>query len=56
MYHCNFREYISVKDTKFGDIKAIEYPWDTKRSIGFLPTRASVSLVWMISSGKGGRR
>ena len=55
-YHCNFREYISVKDTKFGDIKAIEYPWDTKRSIGFLPTRASMSLVWMISSGKGGRR
>ena len=55
-YHCNFREYISVKDTKFGDIKAIEYPWDAKRSIGFLPTRASVSLVWMISSGKGGGR
>ena len=51
-----YREYISVKDTKFGDIKAIEYPWETKRMSGVLPSKLSVSLVWMISSKKGGGR
>lgn len=51
-----YREYISVKDTKFGDIKAIEYPWETKRMTGVLPSKLSVSLVWMISSKKGGGR
>ena len=54
--HCNFREYISVKDTKFGDIKAIPYPWESKRISGVVPTKAAVSLVWMISSRKGGAR
>ena len=51
-----YREYISVKDTKFGDIKAIEYPWETKRMSGVLPSKLSVSLVWMFSSKKGGGR
>lgn len=54
--HCNFREYISVMDTKFGDIKAIPYPWESKRISGVVPTKAAVSLVWMISSSKGGAR
>ena len=51
-----YREYISVKDTKFGDIKAIEYPWETRRMSGVLPSKLSVSLVWMFSSKKGGGR
>ncbi|MGN0191011.1 MAG: DUF3575 domain-containing protein [Candidatus Cryptobacteroides sp.] len=53
---CNFREYTQARETKFGDIKAIGYPWEAKRSSGVLPTKASVSLVWMITSGKGGRK
>ena len=52
----DFREYISVKDTKFGDIKVIPYPWEVKRISGILPTKLQVSLVWMISSKKGGGR
>ena len=52
----NHRDYISVKDTKFGDIKVLPYPWEVKRTSGLLPTKASVSLVWMISSKKGGER
>ncbi|MGN1210178.1 MAG: DUF3575 domain-containing protein [Candidatus Cryptobacteroides sp.] len=54
--HCNFREYISVKDTKFGDIKAIPYPWESKIISGVVPTKAAVSLVWMLTSRKGGAR
>ena len=52
----DFREYISVKDTKFGDIKALPYPWDVKRISGILPTKLQVSLVWMLSCKKGGGR
>ena len=52
----DYREYVSVKDTKFGDIKVIEYPWETRRMSGVLPSKLSVSLVWMISSKKGGGR
>ena len=51
-----YYEYISVKDTKFGNIKVIPYPWQAKRTSGVMPTKLSVSLVWMISSKKGGRR
>ena len=53
---CDFREYISVKDTKFGDIKVIPYPWEVKRISGVLPTKLQVSLVWMLSYKKGGGR
>ena len=52
----NHRDYISVKDTKLGDIKVLPYPWEVNRTSGLLPTKASVSLVWMISSKKGGER
>lgn len=51
---CDFREYISVKDTAYGDIKVIPYPWEIKRVSGVLPTRLSLSLIWMISSKRGG--
>lgn len=53
---CDFQEYFSADGTKYGDIKAIPYPWQVKRLSGFLPTKASVSLVWMIQSKKGGGR
>ena len=53
---CDFREYESVKDTKYGDIKVIPYPWTVKRFSGILPTKASVSLVWVLKKKKGGRR
>lgn len=52
----DYREYISVKDTKFGNIKVLPYPWQTKRTSGVLPSKLSVSLVWMFSSKKGGGR
>ena len=52
----DFQEYISVKDTKYGDIKAIPYPWNPKRTSGILPSKACVSLVWMFNSRKGGSR
>ena len=44
------RDYVSVKDTKFGDIKVMQYPWDVKIITGLVPAKASVSLVWMIDS------
>ena len=50
------RDYVSVKDTKFGDIKVMQYPWDVKIITGLVPAKASVSLVWMIDSKKGGER
>lgn len=53
---CEFREYESVKDTKYGDIKVIPYPWTIKRFSGILPTKASVSLVWVLKKKKGGGR
>lgn len=53
---CDFREYESVKDTKYGDIKVIPYPWTVKRFSGILPTKASVSLVWVLKKKKGGGR
>lgn len=52
----DFQDYISVKDTKFGNIKAIPYPWNMKRTSGVLPTKACISLVWMLNSRKGGAR
>ena len=53
---CDFREYESAKDTKYGDIKVIPYPWTVKRFSGILPTKASVSLVWVLKTRKGGGR
>ena len=52
----DFRDYISVRDTKFGDIKVLPYPWEVKRISGILPTKLQVSLVWMLSNKKGGAR
>ncbi|MGN1263189.1 MAG: DUF3575 domain-containing protein, partial [Prevotella sp.] len=50
----DYREYNSVKGTKYGDIKAVEYPWEKKRISGFLPSKLEVSLVWLLHSRKGG--
>lgn len=53
---CDYRKYVSVKETKYGDIKVTEYPWEEKRFSGFLPTKASVSLVWLLNTKRGGGR
>lgn len=51
----DYRKYVPVKDTKYGDIKVREYPWEVKRLSGLLPCRLAVSLVWMLAQEKGGR-
>lgn len=53
---CDTREYEVVRDTKYGDIKVVQYPWESKRTSGILPVKAAVSLVWLLASGKGGAR
>lgn len=53
---CDTREYEVARDTKYGDIKVIQYPWESKRTSGILPTKAAVSLVWLLSTKKGGAR
>ena len=52
----DYREYVSAKGTKYGDIKAVEYPWEKKRISGFLPSKLEVSLVWLLCVRKGGGR
>lgn len=44
----DYREYSPVKGTEYGDIKVRKYPWTERRQRWFGPTKAQVSLVWMI--------
>ena len=52
----DYRKYKSAKGTKYGDIKAVEYPWEEKRISGFLPSKLEVSLVWLLHSKKVGKQ
>ena len=55
----NYKEYTKVRDTKYGDIKVFEYPWEVKQLDWFGPTNAKVSLVWLLNyktNRKGGKR
>ena len=53
---CDYKEYITVKDTRFGNIKVFPYPWEVKRLSTIFPTKAAISLVWMLQSKRGGER
>ena len=52
----DYKEYTKVKDTKYGDIKVFEFPWEVKRLHWIGPTNAKISLVWVLNykSKKGG--
>lgn len=48
-YLCSdYEAYHRVRNTQYGDIKVVDYPWETHRLNWFGPTRARVSLVWML--------
>lgn len=48
-YLCSdYEAYHWVRNTQYGDIKVVDYPWETHRLNWFGPTRARVSLVWML--------
>lgn len=53
---CDYKEYITAKDTRFGNIKVFPYPWEVKRLSTIFPTKAAISLVWMLQSKRGGER
>lgn len=44
----NYEAYDRVRDTKYGDIKVVRYPWETRRLNWIGPTRARISLVWLL--------
>ncbi|MEG2755202.1 MAG: DUF3575 domain-containing protein [Mucinivorans sp.] len=46
----NYRRYTMTRDTRYGDIKVWDYPWQTNRHRWFGPTKLEVSLVWLINS------
>ena len=55
----NYKEYTKTEDTKYGDIKVFEYPWEAKRLDWFGPTNAKVSLVWLLNyktNKRGGKK
>ncbi len=45
----SYRTYQKMWDTKYGDIKVFDYPWETKRRDWFGPTQLEVSLVWVLN-------
>lgn len=47
-----YESYSLVRDTQYGDIKVVNYPWETRRLDWFGPTRARISLVWMLHKRK----
>ncbi len=48
----DFRAYHKMWDTRYGDVKVFDYPWETKRRTWIGPTQAEISLVWMLNLGK----
>ena len=52
----NYKDYTKFTDTKYGDIKVFEYPWEVKRRDWFGPTNAKVSLVWLLNYKQNMRR
>lgn len=48
----DYEAYHLVRNTKYGDIKVVDYPWDIHRLNWFGPTRAKISLVWMLNYKK----
>ncbi len=45
----DYRDYTKMWDTRFGDVKVFDYPWEVKRQTWVGPTQAEISLVWMIN-------
>ncbi|MEG1611843.1 MAG: DUF3575 domain-containing protein [Alistipes sp.] len=44
----NYKEYTVEHGTSYGDIKVWKYPWQTSRNRWIGPTKAKISLVWLI--------
>ena len=54
-----YKEYDKHTDTKYGDIKVFEYPWEVKQRDWIGPTNFKVSLVWLLNyktTKKGDKR
>ena len=51
----DYREYTKYWDTRYGDVKVFDYPWEVRRKIWYGPTQAEISLVWMINLGRNKR-
>ena len=51
MMQTDYKRYYKMWDTKFGDVKVFEYPWEVRRFRWIGPTQAEISLVWMINCG-----
>lgn len=49
----DYRPYLYMEDTAYGNIKTRKYPWPENRSTWIGPVKAKVSFVWMIGK-KGG--
>ena len=44
----DYKRYHKVDNTEYGDIKVVDYPWDSRRANWVGPTNVKVSLVWLI--------
>lgn len=48
----DYEDYSRARNTKYGDVKVVNYPWETHRLNWFGPTRVRISLVWMLHHQK----
>lgn len=48
----DYRNYTMAYDTRYGDIKVFDYPWELRRKTWIGPTQARVSLAWLINCKK----
>lgn len=49
----DYHKYDFVSDTQYGEIKVVRYPWKRFIYNGFGPSKAKISLVWMIKGRSG---
>lgn len=52
----DYRKYTTAQSAEHGKIKVREYPWEDKRLSGILPSKLSVSLVWIFNRRKESQR
>ena len=50
LIRADYHKYDMVYDTEYGDIKVVRYPWKKFIYNWIGPTKAKVSLVWLINS------
>ena len=45
----DYHKYKMVKETNYGDIKVVSFPWNKFYNSFLGPTKAKISLVWLIN-------